>query len=44
MLYLFINIIMDADIAQKQEYLYKQIIEGGFNPEEFQEYLFYKNP
>lgn len=30
---------MEADIAQKQQFLFREIIEGGYSPEEFQEFL-----
>lgn len=34
---------MQADIVEKQNYLYKEIIEAGYNPEVFQEFLLSKN-
>ena len=35
---------MEPDISQKQAFLYKEIIDGGYSPEDFQEYLENENP
>ena len=34
---------MDASKEEKQQYLVAQIIDRGYDPEEFQEYLIEKN-
>ena len=35
---------MEPDIGAKQSYLYQNIIQGGYDPETFQEYLLSQNP
>ena len=35
---------MEPDVSQKQQFLYREIIEGGFSPEDFQEFLENENP
>ena len=35
---------MDADVSQKQQYLYREIIEGGYSPDDFQDFLEEENP
>ena len=34
---------MEDDLTKKQAYLYKEIIEGGYNPESFHQYLIANN-
>ena len=35
---------MEPDVTQKQQYLYREIIEGGYSPDEFQDFLEEQNP
>ena len=35
---------MEEDMEAKQQYLYAEVIEGGYDPEEFQEFLELKKP
>lgn len=35
---------MSSSKEDKQQYLYAEIIDGGFDPEEFQEFLQIKRP
>ena len=32
------------DISQKQAYLYKEVIEGGYDADRFHDFLLVKNP